>query len=235
MTEKKTDIKVLAFDIFGTVVDWHGSVVRELDALQLNVDGNAFVLAWRAGYVPSMQKVMSGKLPWTRLDDLHRLILDQLLDRFRITHLDERQKADLNRIWHRLAPWADTVEGLRRLKTGYTICTLSNGNLGLLSDLSKHGALPWDCLLSAEIFKKYKPAPETYLGVADIFDVRPDQVMLVAAHQNDLDAAGDCGLKMAYIERALEYGADRIKDVSLLPRNHYHATSIISLADQLGC
>ncbi|MDO9192622.1 MAG: haloacid dehalogenase type II, partial [Undibacterium sp.] len=192
MIKKENDvngIKVLAFDVFGTVVDWHGSIAREVDAMQLRVDGDRFALAWRAGYVPAMQKVMSGELAWTRLDDLHRIILNKLLAEFKIKHLTETQKNDLNRIWHRLDAWTDTVQGLQRLKTAYTICTLSNGNLGLLTNLSKHAALPWDCILSAEIFRKYKPAPETYLGVAKVFDVYPDQVMLVAAHQSDLDAA----------------------------------------------
>jgi 2-haloacid dehalogenase len=217
-------MKVLAFDVFGTVVDWHGSIAREMDALQLRVDGDRFALAWRAGYVPAMQKVMSGELGWTRLDDLHRIILDKLLAEFKIKHLTETQKNELNRIWHRLDAWADTVQGLQRLKSKYTICTLSNGNLGLLTNLSKHAALPWDCILSAEIFKKYKPAPETYLGVAKVFDVYPDQVMLVAAHQSDLDAAHHCGLKTAYIERPLEYGITQKKEIAATPANTYHAS-----------
>lgn len=238
MIKKENDvngIKVLAFDVFGTVVDWHGSIAREVDAMQLRVDGNRFALAWRAGYVPAMQKVMSGELAWTRLDDLHRIILDKLLAEFKIKHLTETQKHDLNRIWHRLDAWTDTVQGLQRLKTAYTICTLSNGNLGLLTNLSKHAELPWDCILSAEIFRKYKPAPETYLGVAKVFDVYPDQVMLVAAHQSDLDAAHQCGLKTAYIERPLEYGPTQKKEIVTHPDNTFHARDIMHLADLLGC
>lgn len=229
------DIKVLAFDVFGTVVDWHGSIAREVNAMNLRVDGDRFALGWRAGYVPAMQKVMSGELGWTRLDDLHRLILDKLLAEFKIKHLNETQKNELNHIWHRLNPWPDTVQGLQRLKSRFTICTLSNGNLNLLTNLSKHAALPWDCILSAEIFKKYKPAPETYLGVANVFDVYPDQVMMVAAHQSDLDAAALCGLQTAYIERPLEYGVSQNKTMIAHPENTFHATNIMHLADLLDC
>ncbi len=234
-TNDETNTKVLAFDVFGTVVDWHGSISREINAMHLSVDGDRFALAWRAGYVPAMQKVMSGELGWTRLDDLHRIILDKLLAEFKIKHLNETQKTELNHVWHRLDPWPDTVQGLQRLKTRFTICTLSNGNLGLLANLSKHAELPWDCILSAEIFKKYKPAPETYWGVAKVFDVHPDQVMLVAAHQNDLDAAAQCGLQTAYIERPLEYGTSQNKDVIAHPGNTFHARDIMHLADLLAC
>ncbi|MES2047055.1 MAG: haloacid dehalogenase type II [Pseudomonadota bacterium] len=234
-TNDAIDIKVLAFDVFGTVVDWHGSIVREVDAMNLSVDADRFALAWRAGYVPAMQKVMAGELGWTRLDDLHRIILNKLLAEFKVKHLKESQKIELNHIWHRLDAWPDTVHGLQRLKKRFTICTLSNGNLGLLSDLSKHAALPWDCILSAEIFKKYKPAPETYLGVAKIFDVYPDQVMLVAAHQSDLDAAALCGLQTAYIQRPLEYGDSQKKESVEHPGNTFNAKDIMHLADLLGC
>ena len=229
------NIKVLAFDVFGTVVDWHGSIMREVDAMQLQVDSSRFALTWRSGYVPAMQKVMSGELGWTRLDELHRIILDKLLAEFKIKHLTETQKMELNRIWHRLDAWPDAVQGLTRLKTRFTICTLSNGNLGLLSNLSKHAGLPWDCVLSAEIFRKYKPAPETYLGVANVFDVYPDQVMMVAAHQSDLDAAAQCGLQTGYIDRPLEYGSEQKKESVSRFENNFNAESITQLADLLDC
>ena len=238
MVEKANNtanIKVLAFDVFGTVVDWHGSIMREIDAMELQVDSNRFALAWRAGYVPAMQKVMSGELAWTRLDDLHRIILDKLLAEFKIKHLNETQKTELNHVWHRLDAWPDAVRGLARLKTRFTICTLSNGNLGLLTNLSKHASLPWDCILSAEIFRKYKPAPDTYLGVAKVFDVYPDQVVMVAAHQSDLDAAAQCGLQTGFIERPLEYGSSQIKERVTQAENSFHAKSISHLADLLGC
>ncbi|MDB5772707.1 MAG: dehII [Burkholderia sp.] len=229
------EIKVLAFDVFGTVVDWHTSIAREIDSMNLNVDGNEFASAWRAGYRPAMQKVMSGELGWTIIDDLHRLILDGLLEKFGIRNLDEQQIRHLNKIWHRLDAWPDSVDGMTRLKSRYTICSLSNGNIGLLADMAKNAGLPWDCILSAEVFNKYKPDPATYLGVARIFDVAPGEVMLVAAHQDDLAAARACGLKTAYIERPYEFGADNPKDVSPDPANTMHAKSIVDLADLLGC
>ena len=228
-------LKVIAFDVFGTVVDWHGTIAREVNAMKLGVDGSEFALAWRAGYKPAMQRVMSGELGWTPIDDLHRMILDQILERFGVTHLDEAQKRHLNKVWHRLDPWPDTVEGLTHLKSRYTICTLSNGNIGLLADMAKRAELPWDCILSAEVFRKYKPHPDTYLGVARIFDVKPEEVMLAAAHHDDLAGARACGLLTAYIERPLEFGAGRPKDVSPKPENTLHATSIAHLAALLGC
>jgi 2-haloacid dehalogenase len=233
--EKTNNIKVLAFDVFGTVVDWHGSVAREVDRLNLGVSGNEFALAWRTGYKPAMQRVMSGELGWTLLDDLHRLILNEILVQFGVKTLTEQQKRHLNKVWHRLDAWPDSVEGLIRLKSRYTICTLSNGNLGLLANMAKNAGLPWDCILSAEVFKKYKPDPETYLGVAKVFDLTPETVMVVAAHHDDLAAARSCGLKTAYIERPKEYGLSQLKDVSPNPENTLHAESIVHLATLLEC
>ena len=226
---------VLAFDIFGTVVDWHGSIAREVDGMDLGISGNEFALAWRAGYQPAMQRVRSGELGWTRIDELHRMILDGLLARFAINHLDEAHKQHLNRVWHRLAPWPDSVEGVARLKTRHIVCTLSNGNIGLLTDMAKRAGLPWDCILSAEVFRAYKPDPATYLGVAATFDAAPGEVMLVAAHHDDLAAARACGLQTAYIERPLEFGAGQPKDVSPRAGNILHCASITALADALGC
>ena len=225
--------QVLAFDIFGTVVDWHGSIAREVAALYPSVDGHAFALAWRAGYQPAMQRVRSGELGWTRIDELHRLILDGILPSFGLDHLSDAERTHLNRAWHRLDPWPDTVAGLTRLKTRFTICTLSNGNIGLLTHMAKRAGLPWDCILSAEVFRAYKPDPRTYLGVAETFDLKPEQVMLVAAHQDDLAAARACGLKTAYIERSFEFGQHQPKDVSPDPANTLHARDLLHLADQL--
>ena len=227
--------QVLAFDVFGTVVDWHGSVTREVQALYPGVDGDAFALAWRAGYQPAMRRVMSGELGWTLIDDLHRLILDELLPRFGLGDMAEAERLHLNRVWHRLDPWPDVVAGLHRLKTRYTLCTLSNGNLGLLTNMAKRAGLPWDCILSAEVFRAYKPDPATYLGVARVFDIAPNQVMLVAAHQDDLAAARLCGLQTAYIERPAEFGLNSPKDVSPHPANTLHARDFLNLADQLAC
>jgi 2-haloacid dehalogenase len=233
--EKINNIKILAFDVFGTVVDWHGSVAREVDQLNLSVSGNEFALAWRKGYAPAMQRVMSGELGWTLLDDLHRLILDEILEQFGVKTLNEQQKRHLNKVWHRLDAWPDSVEGLTRLKSRYLICTLSNGNIGLLANMAKNSGLPWDCILSAEVFKKYKPHPETYLGVVRVFDTVPEEVMLVAAHHDDLAAARSCGLRTAYIERPMEYGSSTTKDVSPNPENTLHAESIVHLATLLEC
>lgn len=231
----KADTQVLAFDIFGTVVDWHGSIVREVQALYPHVDANAFALAWRAGYQPAMARVRSGELGWTRIDELHRLILDGLLPQFGLTHLSEAERVHLNRVWHRLDAWPDSVAGLTRLKQRFTICSLSNGNLGLLTNMAKRAGLPWDCVLSAEVFRAYKPDPATYLGVAQVFDLSPHEVMLCAAHHDDLAAARSCGLHTAYIERPIEFGASQIKDVSPQAGNEVHARDLMALADLLGC
>ena len=163
---------------------------------------------------------------------LHRIILDDIVTDFGV-ELAEDELVDLNLAWHRLDPWPDTVSGLNRLKTGYKLCTLSNGNLSLLANMAKRAALPWDLILSAEVFRAYKPDREAYLGVADTFDIDPAKVMLVAAHQYDLDAAREHGLGTAYIERPLEFGTDRIKDISGDDRNDIHARDFNDLADQL--
>ena len=227
--------QILAFDVFGTVVDWHSGIAAEVQALRAAVDGDAFALAWRAGYQPAMRRVMSGELGWTLIDELHRLILDPLLPRFGLGDLSEAERQHLNRAWHRLDPWPDVLAGLQRLKTRHTLCTLSNGNLGLLTNMAKRAKLPWDCILSAEVFRAYKPDPATYLGVARVFDLAPSQVMLVAAHQDDLAAARACGLQTAYIERPAEFGLAQPKDISPDPANTLHAKDFLALADQLGC
>lgn len=226
--------KILAFDVFGTVVDWHGSIAAEVRQLYPQVDGDAFALAWREGYQPAMQRVRSGEVGWTKIDDLHRLILDSILPRFGLGDLPENERRTLNRVWHRLNPWPDVVEGLSLLKRRHVITTLSNGNIGLLTNMAKHGGLPWDCVLSAEVFRAYKPDPRVYLGVADVFDVAPSEVMMVAAHHEDLAAARACGLLTAYVERPLELGAARPKDVSPVAENTLHARDFIDLARQLA-
>ena len=227
-------IRVIAFDVFGTVVDWHGSVKREIEALLPNVDGGAFALAWRAGYQPAMAEVMD-KGEWVILDVLHRRILDRVLSEFGLDDMDEATRRELNRTWHRLDPWPDSVEGLARLKSKFMISTLSNGNIGLLAEMAKRACLPWDVILCAETFNKYKPHPDTYLGVARTFDLEPGEVMLAAAHHDDLEAARNCGLETAYIERPWEYGRDAPKNTAPREANSLHATSIVHLAEQLGC
>lgn len=228
-------LQVLAFDVFGTVVDWHGSITEEVSQLNLNVDPLAFATAWRNGYKPAMARVRSGELPWTRIDDLHFMILEQVLLQFGVTILSETQKRDLNRVWHRLAAWPDAVLGLQQLKSKYTIVTLSNGNLGLLAEMAKNANLPWDLILSAEVFRHYKPDPETYLGVAATFDIAPEQVMLVATHKDDLLAAHKLGLKTAFVERPSEHGPNHLRqDMQPEAWTDFHAKDFLDLARQLG-
>lgn len=234
-----SELKVIAFDVFGTVVDWYSGIAAEAERLLPGVDGGAFALAWRAGYQPAMKGVMerlaAGEGGFTLLDELHMGILGDVLREFGAADLDADRKRELNKAWHRLPAWPDAVEGLARLKRKYTICTLSNGNIGLLTEMAKRAGLPWDCVLSAEVFKAYKPDPRTYLGVAAVFDVTPGQVMLAAAHHDDLAAARACGLRTGYIERPREFGPARPKDVSPRPDNTLHARDIGVLADLLGC
>lgn len=227
--------RVLVFDIFGTVVDWHGSIAAEVSARHPQVDADAFALAWRAGYQPAMEAVRSGGRGFVKLDVLHREILDTILPRFGLGHLAEAERAELNRVWHRLAAWPDSVAGLTRLKARFTLCSLSNGNLGLLTHMAKRAGLPWDCVLSAEVFRAYKPDPRVYRGAAEVFDLPEEQVMMVAAHQDDLAAARANGLQTAYIERPLEFGVAHVKDVSPDPANTLHARDLLHLADLLGC
>jgi len=227
---------VLAFDVFGTVVDWYGSIEREIDALALGIDAGAFALAWRTGYKPAMARVRSGELGWTKIDVLHRMILDEIIDRFGVgDRLDEAARRRLNLAWHRLDPWPDVIEGLGRLRRRFMLCTLSNGNLGLLADMAKRAGLPWDLILSAEVFRHYKPDREAYLGVCEVFDIAPTDMMMVAAHHDDLEAARACGCLTAHVERPREYGPTVNKDVSPRPGNDLHATDLIDLARQLGC
>lgn len=233
------DLKVIAFDVFGTVVDWHGGIAAEVERLLPGVEGGAFALAWRAGYQPAMRAVMdriaTGEGGFTLIDELHLNILEGVLREVGVTRLDAAQKRELNRAWHRLPAWPDAVAGLARLKSKYIVCTLSNGNIGLLTEMAKHAGLPWDCVLSAEVFKAYKPDPRTYLGVAGVFDIAQRQVMLAAAHHDDLAAARACGLRTAYIERPHEFGRDQPKDVSPQAGNDLHVRDIGALADRLGC
>ncbi|MEO6955994.1 MAG: haloacid dehalogenase type II [Antricoccus sp.] len=225
---------LLAFDVFGTVVDWHSTIAREIALLAPGVDGASFARAWRAGYWPAMRQVeRSGE--WIPLDVLHRRILEKILPQFELAHLDEPQRRDLNQVWHRLDPWPDSVAALKRLKQRFIITTLSNGNISLLTEMAKHGDLPWDCILSAEVYGHYKPAPQTYLGVCKTFDLHPSSVMLVAAHHDDLDAAQDCGLATAYIERPAENGSDRPKDVGMSERHPLHFASLSAIADYFHC
>ncbi len=231
-------LHALAFDVFGTVVDWRTSIIRELEEFgrthRVERDWPAFADDWRAGYAPAMDRVRRGELPWTRIDDLHRLILVDLLAAAGITSIADDDVDHLNRAWHRLDPWPDSVRGLTRLKERFVITTLSNGNVSLLTNMAKRAGLPWDCVISAELFHHYKPDAEAYLGCADLLGVSPDQLMLVAAHPGDLRAAGAAGLKTAYVARPLEYGPGREPHRIDHSEFDFTATDFLDLADQLG-
>lgn len=230
-------VKALVFDVFGTVVDWRASIIREGQLLSAakgyNVDWAEFADRWRSGYGPAMNKVRSGELPWTRIDDLHRMILDELVVEFGLTGLSESELDHFNRAWHRLSPWPDTVAGLNRLKTKYVIATLSNGNVSLLTNMAKNAGLPWDAVLSAELARHYKPDPEAYLMAADLLGFQPEQVMLVAAHPGDLRAAARTGLRTAYVIRPLERGPGRPVNMNEAGEFDYTATDFLDLARQL--
>jgi 2-haloacid dehalogenase len=238
MKPELTAVKALVFDVFGTVVDWRGSIAREVRAIasakQLRINATKFADAWRAGYRPAMNRVAAGELPWTKIDDLHRLILDEVLAKFRVSALTDAEKSELNRAWHRLRPWPDSVRGLKRLKTKFTISTLSNGNVALLNNMAKNAGLPWDLIMSAEIFHHYKPEPEVYLGAADLLGLRPDEVMMVAAHKDDLRAAARQGLRTALVLRPNEYGKGRHPDLTPEPAFDLNAADFVDLATQLG-
>jgi len=231
-------VKALVFDTFGTVVDWRSSVAAEIAAVAkrkgLSIDGEKFADAWRAGYGPSMNRVRSGELPWTKLDALHRMTLDRLLVEFRIDGLSEDEKADLNRAWHRLRPWPDAVAGLTRLKKQFIIAPLSNGNISLMTDLAKFAGLPWDVILGAELARHYKPDREVYQSAAEFLDLQPAQVMMVAAHLGDLRAAHALGLKTAFVVRPREYGPNGKPDLKPDAACDVSAADFNDLARQMG-
>ncbi|WP_439599036.1 haloacid dehalogenase type II [Falsiroseomonas sp.] len=234
-------VRALLFDVFGTVVDWRTSVAREaapfLAEYAPGVDPLAFAAAWRRRYQPAMEAVRSGARPFTRLDILHRENLEAVLADHGIAPagLDEATLDHLNKAWHRLDPWPDSVEGLRRLKTRFIIAPLSNGNIALMLNLAKRAGLPWDAILGAEVAQAYKPSPEAYLRTAEILGLPPEACMLVAAHNGDLAAARRCGFRTAFVPRPTEYGPDQEKDLAPEQEWDFVAASFPALADQLGC
>ena len=229
--------KALVFDVFGTVVDWRTCVAREVEDVAkrngLRVDGAAFADAWRAGYAPTMDRVRKGELPWTTLDRLHRMILEGIVAGFGLDGLSEGERETLNRAWHRLQPWPDAVPGLTRLKRKFTIAPLSNGNLSLITDMAKHADLPWDCVLGAELVRHYKPDPEVYRSAAEFLDLRPPEVMMVAAHLRDLRAAKAEGLQTAFVVRPDEFGPNGNPDLAADDSVDITARSFDDLASQL--
>lgn len=230
--------EALIFDVFGTVVDWRASVADEIAAFGaargLKLDGVAFAEAWRGLYQPSMEKVRSGARPFTLLDDLHRESLMTLLEREKIASLPPHDVEHLVTIWHRLRPWPDVVAGLTRLKTRYVIATCSNGNIRLMVNLAKFGRLPWDMILGAEIAKAYKPQPAAYLASCAALGLAPGQVMMVAAHNKDLEAARTHGLQTAFVLRPTEHGPGQKTDIAASSDWTISTTSFTALADALG-
>ena len=229
---------MLVFDVFGTVVDWRSSVIAECEQLgkakNLNIDWVAFAEAWRSIYRPYMDKVQNGELPWTKLDDLHRMMLAETLKKFAIDSLSDDEKEHLNRVWHRLTPWPDSVAGLQRIKSHFVISPLSNGNISLLTNMAKHAGLPWDCILSAENVRAYKPDPAVYLLAPQLFDLKPEQVMMVAAHEHDLQSARKHGLRTAFVHRPLEHGPGKAAAIPPADRYDIVANDFLGLADQLS-
>lgn len=230
-------VKALVFDVFGTVVDWRSSIIRDGEHLGrrkgLRVDWARFADDWRDGYGPAMDRVRKGELGWTKIDDLHRMILDGLVEKYKLP-LTEAERAEFNRVWHRLTPWPDSVAGLTRLKKRYLIATLSNGNTSLLAHMAKFGGLPWDVVLSAEMARHYKPDREAYLMAAEYLSVAPGELLMVAAHKSDLHAARKAGLKTAFVPRPLERGPGRPYDAKPDPEFDLVAADFLELAGKLG-
>jgi 2-haloacid dehalogenase len=237
-TSATRGVKALVFDTFGTVVDWRGSIIAEGEAWGkakgLNIDWPRFADRWRAGYAPAMEKVRKGEMPWTKLDALHRMLLDDLLKEFAITGLSEAEKDQWNRVWHRLKPWPDSVAGLVRLKKKYTIAPLSNGNVSLLANMAKNAGIPWDLILSAELARHYKPDRESYLTAVELLTLKPEEVMMTAAHRNDLQAARSFGLKTGFIHRPDEYGPSRRGDTAKPGDFDVVAEDMLDLAAKMG-
>jgi len=234
------NVKAMGYDVFGTVVDWRTSVAREGEAFGrahgiTHVDWLKFAVAWRGLYQPMMDKVRHGEIGWTKLDDLHRMALDRLLKDFDIKGVAESDIDHLNRAWHRLDPWPDAVAGLTRLKTKYVLTTLSNGNVALMVNMAKRAGLPWDVILGAEPTRHYKPQREAYIGTAEYLGIRPDELMLVAAHNGDLRAASGFGLKTAFVPRPAEHGPGQTKDLAPDGAWDVVATDFVDLAAKMGC
>jgi 2-haloacid dehalogenase len=239
MTAALESVKALTFDVFGTVVDWRSSLIREGEALGrargLRVDWARFADAWRGLYQPMLSRVRSGELAWTKLDELHRMSLDRLLVDFGIAGLGDDEIDHLNRAWHRLDPWPDAVEGLTRLRRRYVLATCSNGNVALIVNMARRAGLPWDAVLGAEVARHYKPQPEAYRITADMLGLGTEECMMVAAHNGDLAAAAGCGLRTAFVARPTEYGPEQKTD--LAPERDWDvvAKDFLDLAGKLGC
>ncbi|MBT5913712.1 haloacid dehalogenase type II [Rhodospirillaceae bacterium] len=233
------NIKALVFDVFGTVVDWRTSIASEakqcLSKKGYELDWVLFADSWRAKYQPAMEKVRTGGRGFVRLDILHMENLIEVLKDFDIKSVTETELNYLNRAWHRLLPWSDSVPGLLRLKKKFIIGTMSNGNVALMVNMAKNGGLPWDVILGAEPAQAYKPEPKTYLTGVDWLNLKPSEVLMCAAHNADLVAAGAQGLKTAFIARPTEYGPNQKHDFEAEHDFDYISENILDLADKLGC
>ena len=230
-------VKALVFDVFGTLVDWRSSIAREartiLAPLGAAIDYDAFADAWRAEYQPTMEEVRSGRLPFSKLDVLHRRNLDKILPRFGFGHLDEATRVHLNLAWHRLDAWPDVTKGLARLRSRFLLAPCSNGNISLMVDLARRNGFVWDAILGAEIARDYKPKPIVYLSAAAAFDSKPEETMMVAAHSSDLAAAAAVGLRTAFIARSNEYGPGKGEARASVPVD-VSAESLIELAEKVA-
>ena len=235
----KDRVQALLFDVFGTVVDWRRSIADDLARFGaekgLKADWTQFADDWRDLYQPGMEEVRSGRRAWTILDVLHRESLDALIARYGFTGLSEADKVHINKVWHRLKPWPDTVEGLTMLKTRYIIGTLSNGNVGLLTRMAKFGKLPWDVVLGAEPARAYKPLAQAYQASAELLNLAPHEVMLVAAHNGDLAAAAKAGLRTAFVARPTERGPRQSRDLKAEGDWDVVADSFVGVAKAMGC
>ena len=231
-------IKALLFDVFGTLVDWRSSIAREaraaLSPLGAAIDWEAFADAWRGQYQPAMDEVRSGRLPFSKLDVLHRRNLDVILDEFGLDHLDEPTRVELNLAWHRLDAWPDTQPGLARLRAKFRIAPCSNGNISLMVDLARRNGLTWDAILGAEIARDYKPKAEVYLAAVAAFDCKPHEAMMVAAHSSDLAAAAAVGLRTAFVARPDEHGPGKGESRASVPVD-LSVANLMALADRLEC
>ncbi|PWT73194.1 MAG: haloacid dehalogenase type II [Proteobacteria bacterium] len=203
-------VKALVFDVFGTLVDWRTGVAREAQAvlqpLGYSLDWIAFADAWRAEYQPGMEEVRSGRIPFSKLDVIHRRMLERIRPKFQLGDLQEATLRELNLAWHKLDAWKDVTPGLQRLRRRVWLAPCSNGNISLMVDLARRNGFPWDAILGAEIARDYKPKPGVYLAAAEAFSLEPSQCMMVAAHSNDLQAAAAVGLRTAHVARPNEYG-----------------------------
>jgi len=233
------EVRALTFDVFGTTVDWLTGVAaeaRRLGALNgVDAGWDRLALAWRARYMPSMDRVRRGELPWTNFDRLHRASLDEVLREVGAEGFGPAAREELTRAWERLPAWPDAAPGLRRLSQRYVVATLSNGNRSQQTALVHFANLPFQPLLSAEDFRHYKPDREVYLGAASALGLEPEQVMMVAAHKGDLRAAQSAGMRAAFVERPLERGAGGGADLLPDPLADVEASDFVDLADRLGC